>query len=113
LLKPTGVKKEDVIKFWDRMDRNNSVFQYYAKEICNECYEKSDKLLAIDLLKNTCKQPIEAEKYADKLKEAGVAVCFHEPKGTIHGFEIRKKSKYTRSIIEKRIEHLKKNLYNQ
>ena len=52
----------------------------------------------------------EGKEYAKKLRDAGIPVCLIGVKGTIHGFEIRMKSTYTKSIIDKRIKHLIKYL---
>lgn len=46
--------------------------------------------------------------YAEKLREAGVAVTLNETKGTMHGFDIMQKAETTRAALAARIEFVKK-----
>lgn len=96
-------------KMW-RYYLKNGVYHMrkYASPIESNSFKKLPpayiEVAEFDCLKD------EGKEYAKKLKDAGIPVCLIETKGTIHGFEIRMNSDYTKSIIEKRIKHLKKYL---
>jgi acetyl esterase/lipase len=46
--------------------------------------------------------------YYEALKKVGVDAVLNQTKGTIHGFELNYSSAYTQSIIEKRIEYMRR-----
>ena len=46
--------------------------------------------------------------YAEKLREAGVAVTLNETQGTMHGFDIMQKADTTQAALAARIEFMKK-----
>lgn len=48
----------------------------------------------------------EAVAYAKDLQDAGVDTLLNQTKGTIHGFELHWKSKYTQQIIRERIAYM-------
>jgi acetyl esterase/lipase len=54
----------------------------------------------------------EAVEYARKLEQAGIPVDLNQAEGTIHGFEVNYASRYTQSIINKRIEYMNRQFTN-
>jgi acetyl esterase/lipase len=49
----------------------------------------------------------EGQAYAKRLQEAGVAVTEHNPKGTVHGYDMLKRNHLTEEAIKLRCEFLK------
>ncbi len=55
----------------------------------------------------------ESIAYARKLEAAGVPVELNETKGTYHGFDIQAELPYSKSMLKKRTEVLKKVFYGE
>ena len=51
--------------------------------------------------------------YAEKLREAGVAVTLNETKGTMHGFDIVEKAETTKIAVAERISYMKHQFYQK
>lgn len=88
-----------------KVDKNNPNYKYYSP-VESSSFEGLP-MAYIETAEFDCLHD-DGILYSKKLKESGIKVVLNETKGTMHGFDIKQKSKITKAALLSRIEFMKK-----
>ena len=88
-----------------KVDKNNPNYKYYSP-VESSSFEGLP-MAYIETAEFDCLHD-DGILYSKKLQESGIEVVLNETKGTMHGFDIKQKSKITKAALLSRIEFMKK-----